>query len=94
MARSHDRHGPSPAARAGIALITAYQRALSPFLGRRCRFLPTCSEYTREAIARFGLLRGTWLGTRRIARCQPLCDGGFDPVPDDFTWWGGGHHGG
>lgn len=70
-----------------MALVTGYQRAISPFLGSRCRFLPTCSAYTHEAIARFGLVRGTWLGLCRIGRCHPLCAGGADPVPEHFTWW-------
>lgn len=76
------------AVRAAIACIALYQRLLSPFLGRNCRFLPTCSAYTREAIERFGLLRGAWLGIVRIGRCQPLCASGFDPVPARFSWRG------
>jgi putative membrane protein insertion efficiency factor len=74
------------AARTALAAIRGYQRILSPVLGRRCRFLPTCSDYAREAIGRFGLLRGGWLAATRIARCQPLCKGGCDPVPDRFRW--------
>lgn len=70
-----------------MALIGAYQKYLSPLVGQRCRFLPTCSAYTREAIARFGLVRGSWLGARRLARCHPFCDGGFDPVPAQFAWF-------
>ena len=81
-----EARSPGLGARAGIALIIAYQRLLSPFMGSRCRFLPTCSAYTREAIERFGLLRGSWLGLRRIARCHPLCAGGYDPVPAEFAW--------
>ncbi len=78
---------PGPAARAGMALITTYQRLISPLLGSNCRFVPTCSVYTRAAIERFGLVRGGWLGVRRLVRCQPFCEGGFDPVPTTFAWW-------
>lgn len=64
-----------------ISLIRLYQLTLSPFFGQQCRFTPTCSEYTRQAIERHGAWRGSWLGVRRILRCQPFCDGGHDPVP-------------
>lgn len=64
-----------------IALLRAYKRWLSPLLGQRCRFVPTCSEYAMEAIRRFGALRGGWLALRRIGRCHPLHPGGHDPVP-------------
>lgn len=62
-------------------LIRAYQLIVSPLLGANCRFAPTCSQYALEAIERYGLLKGTWLGCKRLLRCHPWCDGGFDPVP-------------
>ena len=64
-------------------MINFYQNAISPFIGGRaaCRFTPTCSEYTKTAIERYGLLRGTIMGIKRISRCRPGGDFGFDPVP-------------
>ncbi|WP_210412669.1 membrane protein insertion efficiency factor YidD [Luteimonas granuli] len=64
-----------------IALLRGYKRWLSPLLGPRCRFVPSCSEYAMEAIAVHGALRGSWLAARRIGRCHPLHPGGLDPVP-------------
>lgn len=69
----------------GLILIRCYQWFISPLLGPRCRFLPTCSHYTYEAIDRFGFWRGAYLGLRRVGRCHPGCPGGYDPVPDTFT---------
>ncbi len=69
--------------RASIALVRFYQYALSPIFGGRaaCRFTPTCSEYTRTAIEKYGVLRGCWMGLKRICRCRPGGGYGFDPVP-------------
>jgi putative membrane protein insertion efficiency factor len=77
-----------PGAALADRLVRGYQLLISPVLGPRCRFHPTCSAYAREALRRFGLLRGGWLSLRRIVRCQPFCDGGFDPVPEHFSWLG------
>jgi hypothetical protein len=72
---------PSLAARLALWLLVAYKRWVSPLLPPVCRFRPTCSEYAFEAIARYGLVRGGWLGTLRLLRCHPLHRGGDDPVP-------------
>ena len=69
-------------ARGMVAVIRLYQRCVSPFFPPACRFVPTCSEYAAEAIGKRGLLGGSWLAVRRLARCQPFGQGGFDPVPD------------
>jgi hypothetical protein len=65
-----------------LGLIRLYQLTLSSVMGRRCRFLPTCSEYAAEAIARHGAGRGSWLALKRVCRCHPWGGHGFDPVPD------------
>ncbi|OON95525.1 MAG: membrane protein insertion efficiency factor YidD [Candidatus Epulonipiscioides saccharophilum] len=64
-----------------LFLIRFYQKGISPYFGPRCRFYPTCSTYTYEAIKIHGLFKGGLLGTFRILRCNPFCKGGFDPVP-------------
>jgi uncharacterized protein len=64
-----------------LGAVRFYQRYLSPALGNSCRYYPSCSQYTYQAIERYGVLRGSWLGIRRISRCHPWSKGGFDPVP-------------
>jgi uncharacterized protein len=68
-------------ARVMIAAIRFYRKGISPLKPPVCRFYPTCSEYGLEAVERYGARRGAWLLVKRIARCQPFCKGGFDPVP-------------
>ena len=63
-------------------LIKLYQWFLSPLLGPNCRYYPSCSCYAHQALERHGVLRGGWLGIKRIARCHPWHPGGYDPVPD------------
>ncbi len=64
-----------------IASIRFYQRRISPLSGPTCRFHPTCSHYTLEAIEKYGAAKGSWLGVQRILRCHPFHPGGYDPVP-------------
>jgi putative membrane protein insertion efficiency factor len=64
-----------------VGMIRFYQRFISPLTPPSCRFHPTCSEYTRQAIVRHGVVKGVWLGIRRILKCHPFHPGGFDPVP-------------
>jgi putative membrane protein insertion efficiency factor len=63
-------------------LLRAYRYGVSPFFGASCRFHPSCSHYMEEAFARHGVLRGGWLGVRRLCRCHPWHEGGIDPVPE------------
>ncbi|MBX5438444.1 MAG: membrane protein insertion efficiency factor YidD [Thermoflavifilum sp.] len=64
-----------------IGLIRLYQLVLSPWLGNKCRFTPTCSAYAREALQKYGLWKGGYLSIRRILRCHPFGGSGYDPVP-------------
>ncbi|MDO4403605.1 MAG: membrane protein insertion efficiency factor YidD [Atopobiaceae bacterium] len=64
-----------------MTLISCYRKYLSPLLGQHCIYTPTCSAYALEAIDKYGALKGTWLATKRIARCHPFHKGGYDPVP-------------
>jgi len=63
-----------------VGLLRFYKAAVSPLLPPSCRFVPTCSEYAREAVERYGALRGGWMGLRRLLRCHPFHTGGYDPV--------------
>ena len=72
---------PGPVARVLLALVGLYRRGISPLLGPRCRFSPTCSAYAAGALTAHGALRGSWLAVRRVARCHPFSPGGLDPVP-------------
>jgi len=71
----------SPLAHLFRGAVRVYQVALSPLIGRQCRFLPTCSHYAVEAIERHGSMKGGWLAAKRIARCHPFAAAGYDPVP-------------
>jgi len=64
-----------------ILLVRGYQLTISPVLPPSCRFSPSCSHYTLEALRRYGAVKGSWLGVRRLLRCHPFNPGGFDPVP-------------
>lgn len=66
-----------------LALIVAYQRVVSPWTSSSCRYYPSCSAYAYQAIAAHGVLRGSWLGGRRLLRCHPWAAGGPDPVPSN-----------
>jgi putative membrane protein insertion efficiency factor len=64
-----------------LLLIRTYKRILSPILGRHCRFYPTCSDYTQQAVEKFGVAKGIWLGLKRLLKCHPFHAGGLDPIP-------------
>lgn len=68
------------------ALVTLYRKGISPYIQPRCIYIPTCSTYALEAIERFGAIRGGLLSVWRVLRCNPLSRGGYDPVPDHFTF--------
>ena len=75
--------------RVSLVVIRIYQVTLGPLFGMMssCRYDPTCSHYGYEAVQRFGARRGWWLAVRRIARCHPFHEGGFDPVPETYLSW-------
>lgn len=87
---SHDSASTSDPSRRGqriviallIAPIKGYQWVISPLLGQRCRFWPSCSQYAIDALRLHGPLKGGWLTIKRLARCHPFCKGGIDPVPE------------
>lgn len=67
-----------------LLCVNAYQFILSPWVGNQCRYVPTCSEYTKQAIERFGVIKGGWLGLKRLSRCHPYCKKDpIDPVPEE-----------
>jgi len=63
-----------------LFLIKIYQKIISPIFGKRCRFYPTCSEYSRQAIIKYGVIKGTYLSIKRILKCHPFHKGGYDPL--------------
>ena len=64
-----------------LVAIWLYQRTLSPFLPSACRYSPTCSHYSHEAVEKYGIIKGAWMGLSRLARCHPFGGKGYDPVP-------------
>ncbi|MQA30295.1 MAG: membrane protein insertion efficiency factor YidD [Luteitalea sp.] len=79
MKSNSDR--PSTAVSVALVLLRGYKLLLSPLFPGACRFVPSCSDYARDAYRQHGVWRGTWLALKRLSRCQPLCRGGYDPVP-------------
>jgi len=65
-----------------VSIVRTYQLTISSILGNRCRFYPSCSQYTIDAVEKFGPAKGMLLGVRRLSRCHPFCEGGVDPVPE------------
>jgi len=74
-----------------VLVLRVYQLTLSPLLGPVCRFAPSCSSYAVTAVRRYGVLQGGWLTTRRLLRCHPWNDGGWDPVPERHDRYDGTH---
>jgi len=70
-----------------VAILRLYQWVLSPMLPSACRYYPTCSEYMRQAVEKYGVARGLWMGAKRLLRCHPFHAGGIDPVPEDVGYW-------
>jgi putative membrane protein insertion efficiency factor len=64
-----------------VLLIRGYQYLISPLMGQNCRYSPTCSEYARQAVVKYGVFKGLWLGMKRVLRCHPWHEGGYDPLP-------------
>lgn len=64
-----------------LFVIKAYQYLISPMLGPSCRYTPTCSEYATQAVQKYGVIKGLWLSMKRVGRCHPWHDGGYDPLP-------------
>ena len=81
MSSNHDGE-PSVAARLLMGSVKVYQKVLSPVMGGNCRYYPSCSEYGYDAIRLHGAGRGAWMAVKRIGRCQPFHEGGYDPVPE------------
>ena len=69
-------------AKGAVLLLRLYQKAISPWIGPRCRFHPSCSNYCIDALQQHGMVRGLWLGFKRICKCHPFHPGGHDPVPE------------
>ena len=63
-----------------ILIVVFYQKAISPWMGKRCRFYPTCSEYSKQALTKYGVIKGLYLSIKRIIKCNPFNAGGFDPI--------------